>query len=415
MATDLSGALEGLGPARVYHPRLARFFGSLTAAVFVQQLFFLQKICHNKTLGVYKTIEEWTEEVGLSRCEQRTVRKALKDRGYLNETHDRRAHRIYYKLDMGKLNKDFAGWSEAQLPNETNFKNSEGDDVASRLNMPKSAKKTGAAPGPETDENTGNSRKAVSSSTLGQKVPFVIQKPHRQKPLRQSTDVDMRPGRTHAADTVEETLARVQLRVSRKRAEKAAPARATGHGLRITPPLLRATWQEVMLRHHPKVPALGLDTKGTAILRNCLTPLLATASLHDILTFFAEHWATLRATKFAWLAAKGGTVSEAPSLTELIRYWRVFARAFADHQAIQVQDEARMVVSAEERLMADNRELLAKLSKAEGELATTRKRLHTAERAAHAPAPPPRDTRTLTERRDALPDDLEEAELPDWR
>ena len=54
-------------------------------------------------------------ETGLSRKEQETARKLLREKGVLIETHKRLEHRMYYKIDCEKLDELLA-----TLANDTN-------------------------------------------------------------------------------------------------------------------------------------------------------------------------------------------------------------------------------------------------------------------------------------------------------
>jgi len=85
----------------------------VTAAVFVCQLHYWQSskdkrlnpdLEESKNEGwVWKTMEEWTEETGLSRKEQETVRVLLKKLGILEEKNERLKHRLNFRLNIEKL------------------------------------------------------------------------------------------------------------------------------------------------------------------------------------------------------------------------------------------------------------------------------------------------------------------------
>lgn len=106
---SLSKSLAAVGQPIAYYPRLARFFGSVTAALFFGQLHYWQ-LRSSSDLGVFKTSDEWTDETGLTYREQATARKQLVERGYLVETSKRLEHRIYYRLDMARVDADFEDW-----------------------------------------------------------------------------------------------------------------------------------------------------------------------------------------------------------------------------------------------------------------------------------------------------------------
>lgn len=109
-----SEMLKNTGRVIAYRPNLARLFGGVIAEVFFEQIFYWQDKSDSE-LGVYKTQEELEIETGLSRKEQETARKLLREKGVLIETHKRLEHRMYYKIDCEKLDELLA-----TLANDTN-------------------------------------------------------------------------------------------------------------------------------------------------------------------------------------------------------------------------------------------------------------------------------------------------------
>lgn len=109
-----STILKNTGRAIAYRPNLARLFGGVIAEIFFEQIFYWQDKA-DPVLGVYKTQEELEIETGLSRKEQETARKLLREKGVLIETHKRLEHRMYYKIDCEKLDELLA-----TLANDTN-------------------------------------------------------------------------------------------------------------------------------------------------------------------------------------------------------------------------------------------------------------------------------------------------------
>lgn len=109
-----STMLKNTGRAIAYRPNLARLFGGVIAEIFFEQIFYWQDKA-DPVLGVYKTQEELEIETGLSRKEQETARKLLREKGVLTETHKRLEHRMYYKIDCEKLDELLA-----TLANDTN-------------------------------------------------------------------------------------------------------------------------------------------------------------------------------------------------------------------------------------------------------------------------------------------------------
>ena len=108
-----SEMLKNTGRVIAYRPNLARLFGGVIAEVFFEQIFYWQDKSDSE-LGVYKTQEELEIETGLSRKEQETARKLLREKGVLIETHKRLEHRMYYKIDCEKLDELLATLANAQ-------------------------------------------------------------------------------------------------------------------------------------------------------------------------------------------------------------------------------------------------------------------------------------------------------------
>ncbi len=103
------GPAENFGHAIAYHPQLAAFLESVTAAVFFAQLRYWMDRTDNP-LGVYKTAEEWTIETGLSYREQATARRILAERGFVVETHKRLEHRLFFRIDWDAFNGAHRAW-----------------------------------------------------------------------------------------------------------------------------------------------------------------------------------------------------------------------------------------------------------------------------------------------------------------
>ncbi|WP_321946549.1 hypothetical protein [Paraburkholderia sp. J10-1] len=98
----LSDFLDGVGHPVAYYPALAQPLGGVNAAILFGQIYYwLKRSTHE--LGVHKTMAELTRETGLSRTEQETARKALRRCGVLIETHRRLEHKVYFQLDLDRL------------------------------------------------------------------------------------------------------------------------------------------------------------------------------------------------------------------------------------------------------------------------------------------------------------------------
>ena len=99
-------------PPIAYRVEYARTFGSVTAALFLSQL------CYWSGRGrdpewVYKTRTEWQEETGLSRREQETARRILRDAGVIEEMLERKPFKLYFRVCVDKLVAAIAAGSTA--------------------------------------------------------------------------------------------------------------------------------------------------------------------------------------------------------------------------------------------------------------------------------------------------------------
>lgn len=87
--------IKKIGQAVAYYPNLTKKLGSVNASILLSQFIYW----HDKTehpLGVYKTQDEIKAETGLSRKEQETGRKVLRELGLITETYKRTEHKLYF-------------------------------------------------------------------------------------------------------------------------------------------------------------------------------------------------------------------------------------------------------------------------------------------------------------------------------
>ena len=110
-----SELLRIIGKPIAYYPQLAKPLGGVNASLLFGHFFYW----HDKgrsELGVYRTADEIEVETGLSRDEQRTARRKLRERGVLIETEKRIEHRIYYKLDLDRFDEIISQSGSGDFP-----------------------------------------------------------------------------------------------------------------------------------------------------------------------------------------------------------------------------------------------------------------------------------------------------------
>lgn len=89
-----------------YRPAMARAVGGVTAGLLLAQLIYWSTRLPPERAGwLWKTVAEMEDETGLSRYEQETARKKLREIGVLAEKKAGMPARIWYRVDLQKLEK----------------------------------------------------------------------------------------------------------------------------------------------------------------------------------------------------------------------------------------------------------------------------------------------------------------------
>jgi hypothetical protein len=135
------------GSPVAYYPRLAIALGGVKEAVFVCQLLYWEGKQSDSERWIHKTLEDVRAETGLSRYEQEGVRRTLEKKGILECHYDRLVHRLYFRVDLGRLSDcweaEFPSTETAennQTPSEsgkTTFGKTEPKAVTSQANVEK--------------------------------------------------------------------------------------------------------------------------------------------------------------------------------------------------------------------------------------------------------------------------------------
>ena len=82
-----------------FHRALVEMTGGVKPALMLGQLIYWSKRTKDTDGWVYKTQKEWEEETGLTRREQDTARKLLKERGIIQEKLAKSPARIHYRIN----------------------------------------------------------------------------------------------------------------------------------------------------------------------------------------------------------------------------------------------------------------------------------------------------------------------------
>ena len=111
-----SELLRIIGKPIAYYPQLAKPLCGVNASLLFGHFFYWNDKGRSE-LGVYRTADEIEVETGLSRDEQRTARRKLRELGVLIETEKRIEHRIYYKLDLDRFDEIISQSGSGDFPN----------------------------------------------------------------------------------------------------------------------------------------------------------------------------------------------------------------------------------------------------------------------------------------------------------
>ena len=84
----------------------------ITGALMLSQLVYWTSRTKSNDGLIYKTQHDWTLETGLTRTEQETARKRLKELGFLTEIKKGVPCKIYFKVEREKLYKALIEYSE---------------------------------------------------------------------------------------------------------------------------------------------------------------------------------------------------------------------------------------------------------------------------------------------------------------
>jgi hypothetical protein len=86
-----------------FHPAFARIAGSVHGGLFLSQLFYWMGKGADPDGWIYKTRDEWQAETYLTRYEQETARRDLRELGVLEEKLAGLPARLYYRVNSERL------------------------------------------------------------------------------------------------------------------------------------------------------------------------------------------------------------------------------------------------------------------------------------------------------------------------
>ena len=107
-----------LGSPVAYYAAFAKVLGGVEAGILTSQFFYWYGKGHNPEGWVYKTQAEIEDETGLSRRNQETARKKLRDLKVLEEKYTGMPAKLYYRLNLDRLFELTNEWFTAEVLSE---------------------------------------------------------------------------------------------------------------------------------------------------------------------------------------------------------------------------------------------------------------------------------------------------------
>jgi hypothetical protein len=103
VSSQVPAILELLTRPIAFHRIFARITGSVTAGLMLSQAWYWTRHTEDPEGWFYKSIAEWEDETGLTRREQETARRRLRETGLWKEQLAGRPPIVHFRLDLDKL------------------------------------------------------------------------------------------------------------------------------------------------------------------------------------------------------------------------------------------------------------------------------------------------------------------------
>lgn len=171
-----SEVLPGRGRPVAYYPELARFCGSVGAAILLQQLLYWQdRAAHEYT---FKKSAELEIETGLSLREQRKARAILNGFGILSTKHARLQHELHFTINETALVAQWQDCLRAAKPNRLKLTRRPISPNLERAKNGRFERRSAVAPntvqrssGSTVQRSTGTPSDGLRSHRLHQRIP----------------------------------------------------------------------------------------------------------------------------------------------------------------------------------------------------------------------------------------------------
>lgn len=165
-----------------FHAVLGKVCGSATAGLMLSQAIYWSERTNDQNGWFYKTQAEWEEEICLSRWEQETARKRLRERGLLAEQLRGNPARLYYRVEIEAVARAVAQYAEKPQTSLRDARKRQapaldcGKTANKDAGNPQSLKGTETSSETTTEKHLGNATSALPLSKAKEKSP-VEEKP----------------------------------------------------------------------------------------------------------------------------------------------------------------------------------------------------------------------------------------------
>lgn len=164
----LTEMLNALGRPVAYFPKLNHITGGVKETLFLCQLLYWEGKQRSKDGWIYKTVEEMTEETGLSRREQERARKVLREKGFIQEKLAQVPRRLHYKVMLDRINE---AWDEYQKSLHQTDELESQNDSHTAPNRRSISTKQPLHTAPNSHTITENTQETTTENTLGVASP----------------------------------------------------------------------------------------------------------------------------------------------------------------------------------------------------------------------------------------------------
>jgi len=291
------------GPV-AYYRAFAAIAGGATAGLFLSQLYYWHDRGRDPSGWIYKTQAEWEEETGLTRREQETARRKLRERGLVEEKLARMPARLHYRLKVDRLTALLAERRGEGVGAATASEAEDGAEQPSNASDAK-ASRAGVEPAPEGQTEPASS---TGGSDLGGSDPRGV--------CTETPDKSAPKGQAGSAERAEQ--------VPRKPPDKVARSRQT----RLAETAEHAETTAETVRDDDKDQQAKTEAAAAS-------PMTVTCSLHDapmrLRVRGGDAWYSHRLPNGLWCrGGPGDQPEDAKADPQGLERRRMYAAQFAD-------------------------------------------------------------------------------------